>query len=126
MNYFHVYSALGVLLIISLAFNVSRVRIRERIAHGDGNNRALKKAIRAHMINFEHILPYGLLLLVLGEMNLDQELMAFFTFGFLAVRLMHAYIMLAPHYIIFRVSSALTYFFEFFACIYILREILHG
>ena len=123
MNYFHLYVALGSLLVISLAFNVSRVRMRERIAHGDGNNRQLKSAMRAHMINFEHIMPFALILFVLSELGSTQNLMAFLCIGFLLTRLMHSYGMLAPHYISFRISSALTYFFEIFGAVTILMKL---
>jgi uncharacterized membrane protein YecN with MAPEG domain len=123
MNYFHLYVALGSILVISLAFNVSRIRMRERIAHGDGSNRSLKSAIRAHMINFEHIIPFALILFVLSEMGSTQELMAFLSLGFLLTRLIHSYGMLAPHYISFRVSSALTYFFEIFGSVTILIKL---
>ena len=123
MNYFYLYVALASLMLIALAFNVSRIRMRDRIKHGDGNNRALKNAIRTHMINLEHIVPFTLILFVLSELGSTQTMMAFLSMGFLVTRLIHSYGMLAPHYISFRVSSAFTYFFEIFGSITILVKL---
>lgn len=63
MNIFAGFVASSVLLIVLLAMNVSRVRIKYQVANGDAGNKAIKSAIRAHMNTFEHTLPFALLLL---------------------------------------------------------------
>jgi uncharacterized membrane protein YecN with MAPEG domain len=57
------FVAILVLLTVGLAFNISVGRFRQRIPHGEGPNRELARAIRAHMNSVEHSLPIGLLLL---------------------------------------------------------------
>lgn len=61
-----VFVALLALVTVALAFNVSVGRFRERIPHGEGSNRELARAIRAHMNSVEHLVPIGLLLLSYG------------------------------------------------------------
>ena len=58
-----VFIAVLVLLSVGLAFNISVGRFRHHIPHGEGPNRELARAIRAHMNSLEHSLPIGLLLL---------------------------------------------------------------
>ncbi len=58
-----VFVALLSLLTVGLAFNVSLGRMRHRIPHGEGPNRELARATRAHMNSVEHLVPLGLLLL---------------------------------------------------------------
>lgn len=120
MYYFSLYAALGVLLITVLAMNVSRVRLQERIGNGDGGNKKLKKAIRAHMNTLEHILPYALLLFALTGLGLEQEYMAILALGFIVVRCMHSYSMLWSVFRLRQLSAALTYVFELVACLTIL------
>jgi uncharacterized membrane protein YecN with MAPEG domain len=57
------FVALLSLVTAGLAFNVSVGRFRGRIPHGEGPNRELARAIRAHMNSVEHLVPIGLLLL---------------------------------------------------------------
>lgn len=57
------YIALLALGIIPLAVRVIRIRRKELIGIGDGGNRALAKAIRAHA-NYAEYAPFGLALLL--------------------------------------------------------------
>ena len=124
MNYFHLYVGSGVLLITLLAANVSRLRIREQIGNGDGGNALLKAAIRAHMNSVEHVLPYGLLMLVLWQSQAAPSLLAVFCLGFLAVRLVHAYSMLGRKFRLRQWSAGATYVFELSACLTVLGRLL--
>jgi len=56
------------LLIVGLALNVSRVRINKRVSVGDGGDKELTGAIRAHGNAIENI-PLVLLLLLIYEMQ---------------------------------------------------------
>ncbi|TQV81535.1 MAPEG family protein [Aliikangiella coralliicola] len=120
MNYFYLYVSLSVLLVSLLAFNVSRIRIKERIAHGDGDSLALKKAIRAHMNTFEHATPFALVVFVLSQMGLQSVYLATLAIGFVVLRVLHSYSMLASKFMIRRISAALTYLFEIVGCLMIL------
>ncbi len=124
MIYLHLYIVLAVLLISLLAMNVSKVRLQHKIGNGDGNNKTLKKAIRAHVNTLEHCIPFALLLFVLKDMHLENNYMAFFSIGFILVRVMHSYGILAPNFKMRQVAAALCYAFEIAACGTILINLL--
>ena len=63
-------SILG-LLIIALALNVSRTRIKHKISFGDGGIKELKGAIRAHGNAIENV-PFILILLFFYEVEAQQ------------------------------------------------------
>jgi uncharacterized membrane protein YecN with MAPEG domain len=126
MNYFNLYVALGVLLITVLAMNVSRVRIKEKIGNGDGNNRTLKKAIRAHMNSVEHIIPFALILFSLVHIQFESKYISTFAIGFIIVRILHSYSMLSSAFKIRQISAGLTYIFEIAGCTFIFLNILQA
>lgn len=115
MLYFQIYALVVVLTLTLLAMNVSRIRIKERIANGH-EHRDLKIANRAHMNTLEHALPYGLLLLALVQAGVQGTVLAVLVFGFLAVKLGHAYSMLASQLRLRQISAGLTYLFELAGC----------
>jgi len=63
-----IYAALGTLLVVILALRVVLYRFRHKIGLGDGDDRELRKRIRAHGNCIEY-LPLGLLLLLLLDLN---------------------------------------------------------
>ena len=62
------YAALLAIFLVVLGGLVVRMRIKERIAIGDGGNKAMLAAIRVHANAVENI-PIALLLLLLLELN---------------------------------------------------------
>ena len=116
MNYLHLYIVLAVLLISLLAMNISKIRMQHQIGNGDGNNKKLKQAIRAHINTLEHSIPFALLLWVLSDMQLANEYMAVFSVGVIIISVMHSYGILAPHFRMRQVAAALCYIFEIAAC----------
>lgn len=124
MNYFDLYVVLGVLLITALAMNVSRVRMKEKIGNGDGNNVSLKKAIRAHVNTLEHVLPFALVVFVLSQIGLQKLYLAIFALGFVIIRVLHSYGMLASKFKIRQMSAGLTYLFEVIGCLTILFKLV--
>lgn len=122
-DYFYWYCGLGVLLLTLLALNISRLRISNKVANGDGGNLNIKKAIRAHGNAIEHILPFGLAILALSHMQYNQLYLAILVFGFLGIRLLHAYSMLTSAFNARRFSAIATYLFELIACGFILTNI---
>jgi uncharacterized membrane protein YecN with MAPEG domain len=69
------FVALLALVTTGLALNVSYGRLRHRIPHGEGPNRELARAIRAHMNSVEHLVPLGLLLLCFAGLGGDPMLL---------------------------------------------------
>jgi uncharacterized membrane protein YecN with MAPEG domain len=62
------YAGLLGLLLIVLAFNISRYRVGLKISFGDGGHPGLKRAIRAHA-NLTENAPLGLILLLSVEVQ---------------------------------------------------------
>lgn len=117
---FNIFVGLSVLLIVVLAMNISRLRMKHKVANGDGGNKQIVKAVRAHMNALEHILPFTLLLFVLQSQAISETLFGLFAYGFLSIRLLHAYSMLGSKFKLRQVTAASTYFFEVCACILVL------
>lgn len=63
-----IYAAFAGIIIVSLAYRVARIRRRERIPLGNGDNKHLRRAVRAHA-NATETIPIVLLLLLLLELN---------------------------------------------------------
>lgn len=117
MSVFGLYLGFAMLLVTLLAMNVSRLRMREKIANGDGGSRPLRKATRAHMNALEHILPFTLLLLFLDMHPISAWLFSALAFGFLVVRFLHGYSMLTSRFRLRQITAGLTYLFEVSACL---------
>jgi uncharacterized protein len=62
------YAALNAVIMIVLAIQVVRHRVRARVGIGDGGDTALARAVRVHGNNVEYV-PYALLLLLLLELG---------------------------------------------------------
>ncbi len=86
-----IYAALAGIIIFGLAFRVVRLRRRERIALGHGDNKHLRRAIRVHANATENI-PVILILMLLLEIN-GGATWALHLFGILTIlgRLIHAW-----------------------------------
>lgn len=68
------YAALSALLVVVLSIRVVMRRVSARISLGDGDDKELKKRIRAQANAIEY-LPLALLLLLLLELNQTQPLL---------------------------------------------------
>lgn len=117
---FNLFVGLSVLLIVILAMNISRLRIKHKVANGHGDNKEISKAIRAHMNSLEHILPFSLLLYVLQSQLTSDTIFAILAFGFLSIRALHTYSMLRSKFKLRQLTAASTYFIELCACILVL------
>ena len=84
------YAALATVLILVLAARVIAYRRRHKIGLGDGDDGELRKRIRAHGNAIEY-LPFGLILLLLLELNQTAPLLLH-VFGIVLIfaRLAHA------------------------------------
>ena len=113
MDWFKFYVFANVLIITLLALNISRLRMTERVANGDGGRVSLKKAIRAHANGVEHVLPYGLIIFALQ----DASLLMVLVLGFTVARVLHSVSMLGAFFNLRRLAALLTYGFEAFALV---------
>ncbi len=85
------YAALLGILLITLSWGVSKVRLREHVSLGAGEVSDLESAIRAHG-NFIEYVPFALILLMLAESAAAQSwLLHTLGASLLAGRLLHAY-----------------------------------
>jgi len=84
-----VYAALCALWFLGLTYRVIRLRLRFKVAHGDGGEKLLIRAIRGQA-NAAEQLPIALILLVLAEM-LGAPAVAIHVIGvaLLAGRIIH-------------------------------------
>ena len=117
MNLFSIYVGLSVLLITVLAMNISRLRMKEKIGTGDGGNKPLAKAIRAHMNSIEHILPYSLVMYVLVWQELPFIFLSIMGFGFLLTRVLNSFSMLGSRFRLRQITAGFTYLFEVVGCL---------
>lgn len=85
------YAALAALLVMVLIVCVALRRRSARIGLGDGGDHELHKRIRAHA-NAAEVLPLGLILLLLVELNQTQPLLVH-VFGITLIlgRVLHAW-----------------------------------
>ena len=83
------YLAILALLYVVLGLQVSRLRRGNRVLFGDGDNRELRSAIRAHA-NFAEYVPIIVLMVALLEMSGTPALRVHLMMGTLLVaRLLH-------------------------------------
>ena len=122
--WFSLFVFLNASMLILLAMNISRLRIQQKVANGDGGNVIVKKAIRAHGNGVEHVMVAGLIVLALVFGETPEWYMATMVLGFSVARIVHAVGMLRPHFNARRAGAGATYFFELFGvagvCIYAL------
>ena len=124
MNSFYLLVGLGSLLIVLLAMNVSRLRYKERIAHGDRDNKILRNAIQAHANALEQIIPFSFIIFVLVSQDTNALLVQFLVIGFLAARLIHA---IGISLFIFRawqLSAGVSYLLTIFSTCLILYNLV--
>ena len=84
------YAGLAGVVLVVLAALVSRLRRRHHIGLGDGDNRELQRAIRAHGNAVEWLLP-GVLLLLVADLNRAGPLLLHLCgVALIAGRVLHA------------------------------------
>ena len=110
--WFNLFVFLNAALLILLAMNISRLRVKEKVANGDGGNVTMKKAIRAHGNGVEHVMVTGLIVLALEFGQSPVAFLATVVGGFTVARVLHAFGMLGSNFNARRAGAAATYFFE--------------
>lgn len=120
MQSFNLFVGLACLLIVILALNVSRLRYKERVAHGYGDSKILRNAIVAHSNALEHLIPFSLILYVLIAQNTSQTLVQGLAISFLVLRVIHALGVTRFVFRAWQVSSGLSYALTIFSSCLIL------
>jgi uncharacterized membrane protein YecN with MAPEG domain len=115
--WFSVLVAVNSLLILILAINVSRLRIKYKISLGDGGNKSLMAAIRTHCNGVEQLPVFALIILAMTFLQVPVNTLAILVFGFTFARFCHAYGMLYRVFIVRRIGSGFTYLFQIIAVV---------
>lgn len=115
MDSFYLLVGFGSLLIVILAINVSRLRYKERIAHGDRDNKSLRNAIIAHSNAIEHIIPFCLIIFVLVSQNTASNTVQFLVVSFIVMRLIHAIGMTMFVFRAWQIASGFSYLLTIFS-----------
>jgi uncharacterized membrane protein YecN with MAPEG domain len=120
-HWFNLFVFLNVLILTILAINISRLRIAEKVPHGDGDNVRVKKAIRAHGNGIEHVVVFALMILALDSGDVPSILLAALVWGFTLGRLAHAAGMLGSIFNLRRLGASITYLLELVGLFAVLR-----
>lgn len=115
MTWFALFVIIHASLVTLLAMNVSRLRMTLKIANGDGGDKRMKAAIRAHGNAVEHVLLFSLPLLALVLLGAGDALLAVLVLGFAVARILHALGMLRSIFNFRRIGAGIAYLWELLA-----------
>lgn len=115
--WFSVLISINSLLVLALAMNVSRLRIKHKISLGDGGNKCLMAAIRTHCNALEQLPIFAIVIIALTFLGISTILLSTLVIGFTLARLFHAYGMLYRVFIARRVGAGFTYVFQLIAAV---------
>lgn len=118
-NYFWFSLLIGInsLLVLALAINVSRLRIKHKVSLGDGGNKCLMAAIRAHCNALEQLPIFAIVMIALTFLGASTILLSTLVIGFSLARIFHAYGMLYRVFVARRIGAGFTYVFQFIAAV---------
>jgi len=115
--WFSLLIAMNSLLVLVLAMNVSRLRIKHKISLGDGGNKCLMAAIRSHCNALEQLPIFAMVILALTYLSASTTLLSTLVIGFTLARIFHAYGMLSRAFIARRIGAGFTYIFQLIAAV---------
>lgn len=121
--WFIVFTLANGLLLLALALNVSRLRMKHQIGAGDGGNDDLRRAINAHANGTEQAPIYGLIILSLELLAASGVLVASLVTVFTISRLSHAYGILYKQSGVVRFGAGLTYITQALAIAFLLVKL---
>lgn len=108
VHYSALFAAGYLVFLAALAANVSRLRIQHKVSLGEGNNRDLRHAIRAHANSVEHGAPFMVALLAADLLKVSAPWILWLGVAFGAARLLHAAGMFDVGFNLRRVGAGLT------------------
>jgi uncharacterized membrane protein YecN with MAPEG domain len=115
--WFSLLIAINSLLVLLLAMNVSRLRMKYKISLGDGGNKCLMTAIRAHCNALEQLPIFTIVMIALTYLAASTTLLSTLVIGFTLARIFHAYGMLYRVFVARRIGAGFTYIFQLIAAI---------
>ncbi len=115
--WFSLLIAINSLLVLALAINVSRLRIKHKVSLGDGGNKCLMAAIRAHCNALEQLPIFAIVMIALTFLEASTILLSILVIGFSLARIFHAYGMLYRAFVARRIGAGFTYVFQFIAAV---------
>ena len=115
--WFSLLIAMNSLLVLGLAMNVSRLRIKHKISLSDGGNKCLMAAIRTHCNALEQLPIFALVMIALTYLGTSTTLLSTLVIGFTIARIFHAYGMLYRVFIARRIGAGFTYVFQLIAAV---------
>jgi len=115
--WFSLLISINSLLVLALAINVSRLRIKHKVSLGDGDNKCLMAAIRAHCNALEQLPIFAIVMIALTFLGASTILLSTLVIGFSLARIFHAYGMLYRVFIARRIGAGFTYVFQFIATV---------
>ncbi len=121
--WFVIFVAANSSILLLLTVNVSRLRIKNKIAWGDGDNKDLMKAIRVHANGTEQVPIYALIILSLVLTGTSDLIVSTLVVGFTISRIIHAYGILFRQPILRQIGAAITYLAQGAAVIAVLASI---
>ncbi|MCL6417587.1 MAPEG family protein [Aestuariirhabdus sp. Z084] len=110
--------------LILLTANVSRLRIKNRISYGDGDNRDLMRAIRVHANGTEQVPIFALMVLALAMIGTADMLMGALVILFTLSRLVHAFGVLYKNPMARQYGAAVTYLLQIVAVVMLILALL--
>ena len=122
--WFAVGMLINAAVLIVLTVNVSRLRIKNQISLGDGGNKDLQKAIRAHANGIEQVPVFMLMVLALVFTGTSDMMVAVLVITFSLSRIAHAVGMLGGPFIFRRVGAAVTFLAQIVICVLLLIALL--
>lgn len=106
---FALYTAFNALILFVLAANVSRLRWKFKVSYGDGENRELHRAIRTHANGVEFVVIFGLILLSLTYLGVDDSTLMTYALVFTAARVLQSFGMLKRIVKARQIGAGVTY-----------------
>lgn len=113
MTYTPIFAAFYMLLIFLLGANVSWLRLSLRISMGEGDNKIMRNAIRAHANALEHMIPFLVVLYFFEVKGGSKVWLLSLGIGFGISRLFHAMGLLLRSHKLRQIGATLTLVGEF-------------
>lgn len=111
-------------LLLLFGANVSRLRIKKRIAWGDGADKDLMKAIRVHANGTEQVPIYALIILALSFIDVATMVLSALVIVFTLSRIVQAYGMLFKQPLLRQIGAGLTFASQGFAVLALLLTLI--
>ena len=110
--WFIIFIAANSTMLLLFSINVSRLRLKQKVAwgdSGDSGDKALMKAIRVHANGTEQVPIYALIMLSLVFTGASNNILSALVIIFTLSRIIHAYGMLGKKPILRQAGAAVTY-----------------